>query len=172
MANPYTEAAMSYVHRVRSSAGPVLPDRRRHHCLSPGSRSFLQRKPQETSSSRWSLELVLFIPLAIHIRDQFSYPQARLIPSFHRVHGVVAAAAMAVVAILLPMIFTLLAGWRSVGFIAVVVFLFGVVLWLVLLRLTWLSSIAMAHRQSECDPRLDGVDSLTSGNLSRRHSCS
>ena len=51
-----------------------------------------------------------------------------------------AVVAALLVAVVLPAVLTLAAGWRSVGLMAVSVLMFGTVLWLILLRSTWMVS--------------------------------
>jgi len=127
----YAQAAMSYVHRVRSWA-------RIGYLIAGGILAFAVLVLAFLNATEGGylfpvflliFDCGLFFLLAVHVRDQFSQPQARLIPNYHRAHAVVAAAAALIVAVLLPTIFTLLAGWRSVGFVAVTICLSGTILW-------------------------------------------
>ncbi len=137
--NPYRQVAMSYVHRIRSLASPVF-------FILGGISIFLILlvgffvSKAEGFVFPFFIEIGLCCALAVYIREQFSYPQASLIPNYCRVHIRVAAVAAVLIAVVLPTIFTLAAGWRSLGFISAIVLLFGVILWLAQFRLTWLIS--------------------------------
>jgi hypothetical protein len=160
MRDPYAQAAMSYAHRASAAAGSFILGGILGVFLLVGAIS---------SASHGGfvlplcLQLFLFIPLATHVRDQFSYPQACLIPDFRKVHAVIACVAAALVAVVLPTMFTWVAGWWSVGFLAIVLLLFGVVLWLTLLRQVWLSLILFFAVCIGIRPTLAAVHSLTSG---------
>jgi hypothetical protein len=138
MGNPYAEAAKSYAYRIgalgrgRLIVLSILTLPCICFCFGDAAKG--------DATLPVILELVLSVLIAIHVRDQFSCLQSRLIPGFQKVHSAIACAFVAIVAVLVPAVFTLLAGWKSVGFIAFTVFLFGVVVWFVLLRLTQLLS--------------------------------
>jgi hypothetical protein len=150
MADPYAKATMSYLHRIGAAdrgwlvigSIPALILVRLCFVAAAEGRMLFPLM----------LELALSALVAIHIRDQFLYPPSRLIPDYHKVHGVIACAFAGVVAILLPAIFTALAGWNSVGFISITLLLFGIVLWLALLRsaqFSWLifAALILGERQ-------------------------
>ena len=75
--------------------------------------------------------------VAMHVKDQFAESRSRLTPNFHRVHLVVAAAATLIFAVVAPSLVAWLAGLRSVGLVALITLLFGVVFWLVLMQSNW-----------------------------------
>ena len=72
--------------------------------------------------------IFLFGMFAIHVKNQFADSRARLTPGFRRVHATVAAAAALLLAVLLPIVLIWLADLRSLGLVALVVFLFGAIL--------------------------------------------
>ena len=87
------------------------------------------------------LAMFLFGMFAIHVKDQFANSRARLTPGFRRVHATVAAAAALLLAVLLPTMLIWLADLRSVGLVALMVFLFGATFCWVALQwglLSWL----------------------------------
>ena len=73
------------------------------------------------------LAMFLFGMFAIHVKNQFANSRARLTPGFRRVHATVAAAAALLLAVLLPTMLIWLADLRSVGLVALMVFLFGAI---------------------------------------------
>ena len=69
------------------------------------------------------LAMALFAVFAIHVKGQFADSRARLTPGFRRVHASVAAAVALLLAVLLTVL-VWLADLRSVGLVALMVFLF------------------------------------------------
>ena len=140
MPDPYKQAAMSYAHWARSwgASGYLLVG----GMLVAGFLvAALFAAAQGMLMPALFFQIVVLIPVAIHVRDQFSYPRARLLPDFHKVHGVIACVGTAVVAVVLPATFAFAAGLSPVGFVAMAMLLFAAILWLVMLQLTWFSSL-------------------------------
>ena len=143
MRNPYAQVAMSYVHWARSWA-------RIGYLIAGGLAAILAFAGALVAAAHGHIELLLFLDveiccmLALHIRTQFSHPQARLIPDFRKVHGIVACGAAMVACVVLPTAFSLLVRLRPVGFVAIVTLLFGIALWLVMLRQTWVFPMVVA----------------------------
>lgn len=99
-----------------------------------------------------------------HITEQFAGPQAKLMPSFRRIHALVAAVMAAVATIVLPAMLSLVMGLSAVGTVSIAVFLFGSVLsWRLLpsTRLKWLASASCLLLFTE--PVGRGIDRLVTG---------
>ena len=79
----------------------------------------------------------LFIALALHMKGQFVDSRARLTPGFRRVHATVAAVATLTAAVVLPAGLSWFMGWHGIGFVAVVMLLFGTILWVIVKDATW-----------------------------------
>ena len=96
----------------------------------------------------WAVQFVyffgLFIFLAMHMKGQFVNSRAHLTPNFRRVHATVAAVTALSVAGLMPAVLSWLMGWHSLGFVAVVVLLFGTVLWVIVKDANWMLFAMMA----------------------------
>ena len=129
--NPYVQVALTYLRRPFSSPQGwavsvlflmmyigsflVLPGAGRH----------------DIGAGPMQMQLTLAIALfafASHVKSQFADSRARLTPGFRRVHAAVAAAMALLLAVLLPAMFAWLAGLHSVGLVALMVFLFGMIL--------------------------------------------
>jgi hypothetical protein len=78
-----------------------------------------------------------FIALALHMKGQFVDSRAHLTPVFRRVHAIVAALATLIVAVVLPAGLSWFMGWHGIGFVAVVMLLFGTILWVIVNDATW-----------------------------------
>jgi hypothetical protein len=90
------------------------------------------------------LVLILSLAAASHLREQFANPRARLLPHFARVHIAVAAVVVLCIAILLPAFLARLAGCDCFGFLAITVFISGILLWTGSFRWNgWLAAIAL-----------------------------
>jgi hypothetical protein len=131
-ANPYAQVALTYVRRARSLArigfliaGGVIF----LLCLIMSLFLFFH----DSLPCLLMLATALFILIAVHLKEQFAAPRSHLMPDFRRVHATVAGVAALILAVVLPALLTWLAGWRSVGLVAVVVSLLGTVFWMVLL---------------------------------------
>jgi hypothetical protein len=94
--------------------------------------------------AQWPFCLFLFAFVIFHVKNQFADSRAALMPRFRRVHATVAAAAAFTVAVILPSIITVAAGWRSIGLTAISVLAFGSVLWLMLLHSAWIALLIAA----------------------------
>jgi hypothetical protein len=81
----------------------------------------------------WSL----FIFLALHIKEQFAHSQAFLTPGYRRVHAMVASIAALIVVVVLPTVLSWFLDLHFIGFVAVMVLLFGTILWCVVKDSTW-----------------------------------
>jgi len=130
--SPYVQVALTYVRRPFSSprgwAGSLIflllgtgfllaflsGSRRYSAAVEPGMVSLLLL-----------LALVPFIWFTDHVRRQFADSRAHLAPRFRRVHATVAAAVALLLAVVLPLVLIWLADLRSVGLVALTVFLLG-----------------------------------------------
>jgi hypothetical protein len=81
---------------------------------------------------------LLFGLAAIHIKEQFADPRARLMPGFRGAHVAGAVVAFLAVAIVLPLGLAWHAGLSPIGMVAVAVVWLGLVSWASLLHSTWL----------------------------------
>ena len=79
---------------------------------------------------------ILFALMLIHIKEQFTDSRAHLLPDFRKAHIVVAGAVAFVVAILLPVAASLCLRLHSIGFVAFMVFWFGLICWAFLVQKT------------------------------------
>lgn len=134
-ANPYAQAALTYVRRPFSSpqglavsmiflfmaAGLI-------GMLLGGDRHDIAAVPALTIMST-ILAMAFFAMFVHHVKGQFADSRAHLMPGFRRVHATVAAGAALLLTVILPMVFVWLADLRSVGLVAVTVFLFGAILY-------------------------------------------
>lgn len=75
------------------------------------------------------LAMAFFAMFVHHVKGQFADSRAHLVPGFRRVHAAVAAAAALLLTVILPMVLIWLADLRSVGLVALTVFLFGDILY-------------------------------------------
>ena len=73
--------------------------------------------------------LVAIVLVATHVKNQFADSRAHLTPNFRRVHATVAAAAAFLLAVVLPLALIWVADLRSVGLVALTVFLLGLILY-------------------------------------------
>ncbi len=80
------------------------------------------------------LAMALFAMFTLHVKSQFADSRARLTPGFHRVHATVAATIALLLVVLPPTVLIWLADLRSVGLVALMVFLFGAILCFVALH--------------------------------------
>lgn len=89
----------------------------------------------------WAVQLMflfsLFVFVAIHMKEHFLDSRAHLTPSFRRIHATVAAIVAIVAAGALPTLLSWFMGWHSIGFVAVAVLLFGMILWVIAKDATW-----------------------------------
>ena len=134
--NPYVKVALTYVRRPFSSpqgwavslifllvgTGFLLE-------FLSGSRREIAAAQSRMVSLLLVLAIVLFLNFAHHVKSQFSDSRAHLTPSFRRVHATVAAAAAFLLAVVLPLLLIWLADLRSVGLVALTVFLLGMILY-------------------------------------------
>jgi hypothetical protein len=67
--------------------------------------------------------------LLIHIKEQSADIRSHIIPNFRRVHSITASVLVFLLIIAIPSILSLLKQLPSVGFVALIVFYFGVILW-------------------------------------------
>ena len=140
MPNPYAQVALTYVRHAESTARIGYLIAAVVVVLSLLVGSGIAVRFTEPDAYVWLLMNVLCLCLAIvmHAKEQFADSRAHLMPGFRRAHARVAITLALMVAVLLPAAYTLLAGLRSVGLVAISVFLLGAVLWLVLRQLHWL----------------------------------
>jgi hypothetical protein len=91
---------------------------------------------------RISLVLVLILSFATagHLRQQFANPRARLLPHFARVHVAVGAVVVLCVAVLVPLLLACLVGCDRFGFLAIALFMSGILLWTGSFR--WMGAVA------------------------------
>jgi hypothetical protein len=75
------------------------------------------------------LVMILCFGVASHVRGQFANSRARLVPGYARVHFTVAAVAALITAGLVPALLAWFAGFDPVGFLAIAVFMSGVLHW-------------------------------------------
>jgi hypothetical protein len=143
--NPYAQVALTYVRRPFSSpqgwaVSAAFAFMSIMCCLifRSGGRHDIAAAPLYFPLS---LAMLLFGMFGIHVKDQFANSRARLTPGFHRAHAMIAAAAALLMAVLLPTMLIWLAGLRSIGLVALMVFLLGAILCSVTLHsnlLSWL----------------------------------
>ena len=142
--NPYVQVALTYVRRPFSSPQGwvvfliflLLGTEFLAEFLSGGRRDIAAAQPQ----TLLALVVVLFAIFALHVKSQFADSRAHLTPGFRRVHVTVAAAVALLLAVVLPLVLIWLADLRSVGLVALTVFLLGLLLYQVTHRnlLSWL----------------------------------
>jgi hypothetical protein len=87
------------------------------------------------------LAVFLLGMFALHVKDQFANSRARLTPDFQRVHVTVAAAVALLLVVFLPAVLIWLIDLRSIGLVALMVFLLGTHLCSLAMRsfmLSWL----------------------------------
>ncbi len=139
-ANPYVQVVLTYIRHVRSLrigylivGGVVL--------LLILIASLIIFFSEDSPIGLIILATYLFIYIAVHSKEQFTAPRSHLMPDFRRVHATVAGVAVLILAVLLPLLLTWLAGSFSVGFAALMLSLFGATLWLVLHWAAWWSWI-------------------------------
>jgi hypothetical protein len=141
MTNPYVQVALTYIRRPFSSFDASLMF---FACL--GMTTIVLRSSSD--GHVWPSALIVlpfvFVPVAMHIKEQFASPRAHLTPGFRRAHLVVAAASASVLAILLPAWWSWVAGVHSIGLVAVAVCLFGITFWYVLVQSRWLNWLLTA----------------------------
>ena len=75
------------------------------------------------------LVMLLSFAFAVHLREQFTDVQARLVPRFGRVHISVAAVVLLIIAIVVPAYLAWSSGSNPTGFLAMTVFMSGTLLW-------------------------------------------
>jgi hypothetical protein len=83
--------------------------------------------------------MILSSFLSMHVVQQFADPRARLLPGFGRAHATIAAAAALAIGVLLPAIFTWIAGYRSVGPVAIAMLVLGTTFWQNLSQAFWIN---------------------------------
>ena len=81
---------------------------------------------------------IVFAFLAIHMKGQFVDSRARLMPGFRRVHATIAGGAALLCAVLLPAALAWVLCWHPIGLVALMVLLFGTLLWVILSMSSWL----------------------------------
>jgi hypothetical protein len=84
---------------------------------------------------------VLSSLLSAHVVQQFADSRARLMPGFGRAHATIAAVAALAIGVLLPAMFTWIAGYRSVGLVAVAMVLLGTIFWQNLSQAAWIQRL-------------------------------
>ncbi len=137
MGNPYAQVALTYVRRPFSSwfgrLGSVFVV-----CVFIG---FVLADRYGALKDSVFVQLMyffsLFIFLALHMKGQFVNSRAHLTPGYRRVHATIAAIAALIVAVVLPAVLSWFMGWHCIGFVAVVVLLFGTILWVIVKDATW-----------------------------------
>lgn len=143
--NPYVQAALTYVRRTFSSplgwtlsitflflGAGFLP------MALGGNRRDIAAAPLQIP---FMLAVAVYSLLVLHLKGQFADARAHLVPGFRRVHALVAGAVALLLTVALPMVLIWLADLRSVGLVALSVFLFGAILCSVALQsnlLSWL----------------------------------
>ena len=76
--------------------------------------------------------------LAMHVKEQFAESRSTLMPNFRRIHTAVAAVATLILAVVAPAILSWSMGLRSVGLLAITVFVCGAMFWSVLVLSNWM----------------------------------
>lgn len=139
--NPYAQVALTYIRRPLASCRGWLMATFALLVFGIVVLSALFGNRHETSPPDIFPYVILswlpFLLLVVHIKEQFADSRARLTPGFRRVHVAVAAAAVLLFAVLLPAGLTLLAGWRSVGLVAITLVLFDVIFWQAAFNASW-----------------------------------
>jgi hypothetical protein len=110
------------------------------------------------------LAMALFGMFIFHVKSQFADARAHLTPNFRRVHATVAVAVAFLLTVALPAVVIWLADLRSIGLIALIVFLFGAILCAVVLHsnlLSWL--LTLGFFASYAEPARKFVWQLLSG---------
>ena len=79
------------------------------------------------------LFVFLLTNLVIHVKEQFTDARASLAPYFRKVHGFVATVAAIFFVVLIPAATAMLFSWHTPGVVAITMFLFGIILWSILL---------------------------------------
>jgi hypothetical protein len=137
--NPYAQVALTYVRRPFSSWASGIISSVLLLFFIPVSFGLINKQNGYLFIFGMPLLGLLMLFAVVHAKEQFSSSRTRLMPKFWRVHAVVAAAVAVLCAVLVPTLWTLLAGWHSVGLVAVTLLLFGAILWLVLSSSGWFS---------------------------------
>jgi hypothetical protein len=128
MKNPYVQVLMTYVRRPFSTVQAWLMTFTALLALAPMFISIGFAHEPPLISFFLPLAYVLGY-LALHIKEQFSTPLAQSLPSYRRVHLVVAAILVVFFAILLPMGIASICGASPLGISAVVLACFSLLLW-------------------------------------------
>jgi hypothetical protein len=137
MGNPYAQVALTYVRRPFSTwfgwLGSVFV------VCTFMAFAFADRAGglKDSFFPQLMYFVCFFIFLALHMKGQFVNSRAHLTPGFRRVHATVAAVAAFILAVVLPAALAWFMGWNGLGFVAVVVLLFGTALWVVVKDATW-----------------------------------
>jgi hypothetical protein len=168
MRNPYTQVALGYVRRTTRIVAALTclclgllviawialavacgchgkPDFSRDLFLVPLD-GFYAAASDAVHNVRIALVLLLILSLAtaVHLREQFANPRARLVPHFARVHVAVGAIVVFGIAVLLPILLAWSTGCDCFSFLATAVFISGVLLWTGSFRwMGWLAALAL-----------------------------
>ena len=153
MANAYVQVALTYVRRLFSSWFARLATVMFVCMLIGFSSADRTGNLKDSAFVQIMAFFSFFILLALHMKGQFADSRAHLMPGYRRVHATIAAAAAIVFAVILPAALSWFMGWHSIGFVAAVVLLFGVVLWLAVKDSKWLWAALMVGWATICSAR-------------------
>ncbi len=137
--NPYVQVALTYLRRPFSS--------RRGGAVSIAALVLIVISLIVAGSGKGNERfIVMLIPLmflsagfSTHLIQQFADSRARLTPGFGRVHATIAAVTALAIGVLPPAIFAWIAGYRSVGLVALAILLLGTTFWQNLSQAFWLN---------------------------------
>ncbi len=148
--NPYAQVALTYLRRPLSS----WPNRLMSAFFICVSITFSLADRDAILKGSAFLQLMLFfsffLALALHMKGQFVDSRAHLTPGFRRVHATVAAVATLIAAVVLPAGLSWFMGWHSIGFVALVLLLFGTILWVIVNDATWTVFAMLAGWSAFC----------------------
>ena len=146
MSNPYAQVALTYVRRPFSSSlgwlmSAIIP---LMFVLGTKQLADIERSGSAPVILQLMPFMFLFMFSVLHIKEQFADARAHLTPGFRRVHIAIATAVTIVLAVFIPAVLTMCSGLQSVGLTALVVFLFGTSLWVMLVKSSSYLGIAFA----------------------------
>lgn len=133
MSNPYIQVALTYLrHPFRSFGRSLLIS----IVLFLLVVFFFVTGRTEQDHTLKPFQLLLFVVFfaffATHLKEQFANSRASLTPGFRKAHGMVALIVAIFFSIILPGIMAPMIGWQSFGFVAILMPLFGAILWFIL----------------------------------------
>ncbi len=144
--NPYAQVALSYLRRPFSSLhGGVMAVASIVMLVAP----FLGALDRDGIHEEFRFYhlmpyWIVFGYLAEHAKGQFADSRAHLTPGFRRVHATVAGIATLIFAMILPATLAWCLGWDLISLVALVMLLFGTILWMTLAVAAWPTLVMLA----------------------------